>query len=122
MASAARDLHDQLRSMTSASEGSDVETVRRTAALARLSIDDDEARQLGAEFARILGAFRVLGELELEDADETAPDPAPAGAAPAGALRADEPRPSWPREVLLERAPDHTGEFYRVPKTVGGEG
>ena len=30
-------------------------------------------------------------------------------------LRADEPRPSWPRERTLGAAPDATSDAYRVP-------
>ena len=30
-------------------------------------------------------------------------------------LRPDEPRPSWPREAMLERAPDPAAGAYRVP-------
>jgi len=102
--------------MSSPSRGSDAALVRRTAALARLHVTDEEAEQLGRQFGRILEAFRVLGELELdEDEEQDAP------AAAETVLRDDEPRPSWPREALVERAPDQDGEHYRVPKTVGGD-
>jgi aspartyl-tRNA(Asn)/glutamyl-tRNA(Gln) amidotransferase subunit C len=30
-------------------------------------------------------------------------------------LRADEARPSWPREVVLEQAPDPADGAFRVP-------
>jgi len=30
-------------------------------------------------------------------------------------LRADEPRPSWPRDVVLEQAPDPSDGAFRVP-------
>jgi aspartyl-tRNA(Asn)/glutamyl-tRNA(Gln) amidotransferase subunit C len=30
-------------------------------------------------------------------------------------FRADEPRPSWPREEMLEQAPDATDDGFRVP-------
>jgi aspartyl-tRNA(Asn)/glutamyl-tRNA(Gln) amidotransferase subunit C len=30
-------------------------------------------------------------------------------------LREDVPRPSWPREVVLEQAPDATETGFRVP-------
>ena len=34
-------------------------------------------------------------------------------------LRADEPRPSWPRERILEEAPDASDEGFRVPSPGG---
>jgi aspartyl-tRNA(Asn)/glutamyl-tRNA(Gln) amidotransferase subunit C len=34
-------------------------------------------------------------------------------------LRADEPRPSWPREKILEAAPDGSDEGFRVPSPGG---
>ena len=30
-------------------------------------------------------------------------------------LRPDEPRPSWPREAVLEQAPDPVDGAFRVP-------
>ena len=30
-------------------------------------------------------------------------------------LRQDEPRPSWPRDVVLAQAPDPAGGAFRVP-------
>jgi aspartyl/glutamyl-tRNA(Asn/Gln) amidotransferase C subunit len=102
----------------------------RVARLARLSLEEHEARRLGAELARMLSHFESLAELgeslaELgESLAERGPPRAGARSAP---LRADEPAPSWPVEVPLSRAPSalregELGGFYRVPKTVGGEG
>ena len=34
-------------------------------------------------------------------------------------LRPDEPRPSWPREKILESAPDASDEGFRVPSPGG---
>ena len=42
------------------------ELVKKTAALARLRIDDQEAEALGRDFAKILEAFEDLTELEVE--------------------------------------------------------
>lgn len=93
----------------------------RVARLARLSLTDEEARTLGADLARMLAHFRSLAELT-SDGDEGFR--AGASSAP---LRADEPAPSWPAELPLSRAPrpvreGDDGGFYRVPRTVGGEG
>jgi aspartyl-tRNA(Asn)/glutamyl-tRNA(Gln) amidotransferase subunit C len=34
-------------------------------------------------------------------------------------LRADEPRPSWPRERIVEQAPDAAEGGFRVPSPGG---
>jgi len=96
------------------------DVVRRTAALARLSIDGDEAVRLGRDFERILAAFRDLATLDLTGAE---------GVERAGgddaAPRADEPAGSPPvlgTELALRAAPEREDGFFRVPKTVGGRG
>ena len=89
--------------------------VRRAAELARLELTDEEAEALGPEFGRILAAFEALARWPLpDDAPPAAPDP--------GRTRPDEPRPSLPREDLLDRAPEPRDGFFGVPKTIGGEG
>lgn len=95
----------------------DVEIVKRTAALARLEITEEEAARLGPQFRRILEAFETLAELDVEGVDATT-----RGGSDDAVLRADEPRPSLPRERLLANAPAPDGAFYSVPKTVGGDG
>jgi len=94
----------------------DADLVRATARLARLAVDDEEATRLAGEFARILSAFRVLAEAELDEADEPVGPPP----VPAARLRADEPRPSLPPEDVLAGAPRARDGFYVVPRTVEG--
>jgi aspartyl-tRNA(Asn)/glutamyl-tRNA(Gln) amidotransferase subunit C len=92
------------------------DTVRRIAALARLSIDDEEVRALGADFARILEHFESLSGLDLEGVEPTA------GATDvADVLRKDRARPSLPPDAALANAPERIGDFYSVPKTIGGD-
>jgi len=96
------------------------DVVRRTAALARLSIGGDEAARLGRDFERILAAFRDLATLDLEGAKGMER----AGGDEAG-LRPDEPAPAPPTlgtELALRAAPEREDGFFRVPKTVGGQG
>jgi aspartyl-tRNA(Asn)/glutamyl-tRNA(Gln) amidotransferase subunit C len=93
----------------------DVDTVRKVAALARLKVAPDEELRLAQQFGRILAAFHELAELDVAGAPEMA-----APVRGAAVLRADEARASLPRERLLGGAPEREGEFYRVPKTVGG--
>ncbi len=96
---------------------SDVETVRRTAALARLEITDEEAERLGPQFARILAAFRVLASLDVEGAEAMTH-----ASGEESVLRADEERPSLPVDAALSNAPRRVDDFYGVPKTIGGDG
>jgi aspartyl-tRNA(Asn)/glutamyl-tRNA(Gln) amidotransferase subunit C len=92
------------------------DTVRRIAALARLSIDEEEVRALGADFARILAHFESLAALDVEGVEPTA------GATDvADVLRKDRPRPSLPPDAVLANAPERVDDFYSVPKTVGGD-
>jgi aspartyl-tRNA(Asn)/glutamyl-tRNA(Gln) amidotransferase subunit C len=93
------------------------ETVRRIAALARLEVAPAEEAELARQFGRILEHFERLARLEL-DPGEAGADPA----RPAEQRRADEPRPGLTLEQALRAAPAREGPFYRVPKTVGGEG
>jgi aspartyl-tRNA(Asn)/glutamyl-tRNA(Gln) amidotransferase subunit C len=90
--------------------------VQAIAALARLSLTAAEERAFAQQLPGILAHLAQLEELELGDA------PAMVRASQAAStLREDQPQASLPRAELLERAPDAQGEFYSVPKTVGGE-
>jgi len=93
-----------------------IETVRRIAALARLDVGADEARELARQFERILGHFQVLARLDVAGVEEAAGPPHSADQ-----RRADLPRPSLGLEQVLAQAPARVEGFYRVPKTVGGE-
>lgn len=104
---------------SSTTPGNERELVHKTAQLARLSIGPAEEARLGAQFTRILGAFQSLSKLDVADVPETTGGPRPAEAA-FGRLRDDTPRPSFERAAALANAPQQDGEFYIVPKTVGG--
>ncbi len=95
----------------------EVEIVRRIAALARLDIGVDEAQVLGRQFASILVQFQVLAGLDVEGVE-----PMTGASGAVNVLREDVPVPSLPAEALLSRAPAREGDFYRVPLVVGGEG
>lgn len=96
--------------------GPEEELVRRTAALAQLSIDADECAQLGRDFARILASFESLASLEVSGAA-----PMVRAGGEQAELRADEPAPSLPLDAAMGAAPAREDDFYRVPRTVGGE-
>ena len=98
---------------------SEIETVEKIAALARLAIDHAEAEALAGQFARILAQFEALAKLDVEGVEPML------GGLPADAIsvveREDVPRPSFPADALLANAPARVDDFYGVPKTVGGD-
>lgn len=91
------------------------DTIRRSAALARLELSEDEVRTLVPQFTRILDAFRQLAAFPADEA------PADGDAGPHGRTRPDEPGASLPPEVQLAGAPRAVDGFYAVPRTVGGD-
>jgi aspartyl-tRNA(Asn)/glutamyl-tRNA(Gln) amidotransferase subunit C len=98
----------------------DEATVHRMAELARLDIGDEEARELGRQFASILKAFQVLSQLDLEGQIDDSTEPMVGASGMVNVLRDDVAVPCLPPEKLLAAAPARVDDFYRVPKTVGG--
>jgi aspartyl-tRNA(Asn)/glutamyl-tRNA(Gln) amidotransferase subunit C len=84
--------------------------VLHVAKLSRLRLDDAEIEKMAGELSSILGHIEKINELDLEDVEPTSHV-----VALENVLRADEPRPSWPRERVLEGAPDADDEGFRVP-------
>ncbi len=97
-------------------ESSELELVRRTAALARIDISEVEARTIAPQFARILEHFKALEEVDVEHAE-----PMTLASTQCDVTRADEVRESLSREDLLANAPNPEDGFYGVPKTIGGD-
>jgi aspartyl-tRNA(Asn)/glutamyl-tRNA(Gln) amidotransferase subunit C len=88
----------------------DREQVLHVARLARLELSDAEVERMASELSTILDHVERMNELDLEDVEPTAHV-----VALENVLRADEPRPSWPREQILEPAPDPAEGAFRVP-------
>jgi aspartyl-tRNA(Asn)/glutamyl-tRNA(Gln) amidotransferase subunit C len=88
----------------------DREQVLHVARLARLQLSDDEVDSMVGELSNILEHIERISELDLEGVPPTSHV-----VEVANALRADEPRPSLPREVILAAAPAHTDEGFLVP-------
>ncbi|HET7177819.1 MAG TPA: Asp-tRNA(Asn)/Glu-tRNA(Gln) amidotransferase subunit GatC [Solirubrobacterales bacterium] len=86
------------------------EDVLHVAKLARLRLSEEEIERMTQELSGILRHVDRIGELEL---DGVAPTSHVVGLE--NVLRADEPRPSWPRDVVLAQAPDPAGGAFRVP-------
>jgi len=86
------------------------EQVLHVARLARLRLTDDEVERMAGELSKILDYVETMNELDLEGVEPTSHV-----VDLTNVLREDVPRPSWPREVVLEQAPDATDSGFRVP-------
>ena len=88
----------------------DREQVLHVARLARLELSEEEVERMATELSNVLDHIEKISELELE------------GVAPTShvidvvnALRADEPTPSLPPEVILAAAPEPVHGGFGVP-------
>ena len=88
----------------------DREQVLHVARLARLALSDEEVDTMASELSGILEHVNRISELDLDDVA-----PMDHVVELENVLRADEPRPSWPRERMLEEAPDSDEGAFRVP-------
>ena len=88
----------------------DRDQVLHVARLARLRLSDDELDRMATELSGILGHVERISELDLDGVEPTAHV-----IELENVLRPDEPRPSWPREKVVNSAPDPAGGSFRVP-------
>jgi aspartyl-tRNA(Asn)/glutamyl-tRNA(Gln) amidotransferase subunit C len=88
----------------------DREQVLHVARLARLRLGEEEIEPLARELSAILDHVAHIGELDLDGVEPTTHV-----VEMTGALRADEPWGSLPREVALAQAPAVSGEGFSVP-------
>jgi len=86
------------------------EQVLHVAKLARLRLSEEEVERMAWELSGILDHVGRIGELGLDDVVPTSHV-----VELENVLRPDEPRPSWPREDVLEQAPDPAEGAFRVP-------
>jgi aspartyl-tRNA(Asn)/glutamyl-tRNA(Gln) amidotransferase subunit C len=86
------------------------EQVEHVAKLARLKLTDDEVERMTSELSGILDHVEHISELDLDGVEPTSHV-----IALENVLRPDEPRPSWDRDAVLERAPDPAAGSFRVP-------
>jgi len=80
------------------------------ARLARLRLSEAEVDKMAGELSGILEHVDRISELDLDGVEPTSHV-----IELENVLRADEPRPSWPREAVLEQAPDPADGAFRVP-------
>ncbi|GAB6165297.1 Asp-tRNA(Asn)/Glu-tRNA(Gln) amidotransferase subunit GatC [Thermostilla marina] len=88
--------------------------VEKVSLLARLALSDDEIDVMAGQLAKVLDYMRLL-----EEADVDGVEPLAHAADVTNVFRADEVKPSLPREKALANAPNHDGECYRVPAVLG---
>jgi aspartyl-tRNA(Asn)/glutamyl-tRNA(Gln) amidotransferase subunit C len=88
----------------------DRDQVLHVARLARLELTEPELERMAGELSGILDHVERMNELDLEDTEPTSHV-----VELENVLRPDEPRPSWPRERILEPAPDPDEGAFRVP-------
>ena len=92
----------------------DRDQVLHVARLARLRLSDAEVERMAGELSTILDHVEKIEELDLEGVEPTSHV-----VDVENVLRADEPRPSWSRERILEEAPDVAEDGFRVPSPGG---
>ena len=80
------------------------------ARLARLELTEAELEKMAGELSGILDHVERMNELDLDGVEPTTHV-----VQLENVLRADAPRPSWPREKILEPAPDPDEGSFRVP-------
>jgi aspartyl-tRNA(Asn)/glutamyl-tRNA(Gln) amidotransferase subunit C len=78
--------------------------------LARLELTEAELEKMADELSGILDHVERMNELDLDGVEPTTHV-----VQLVNVLRADTPRPSWPREKILEPAPDPDEGAFRVP-------
>jgi aspartyl-tRNA(Asn)/glutamyl-tRNA(Gln) amidotransferase subunit C len=84
--------------------------VLHVARLARLELSEEEVERFSAELSKVVEYIEKIEELDLEGVPPTSHV-----VDVTNALRPDEPRPSWPRDVMLAAAPDAADDGFRVP-------
>jgi aspartyl-tRNA(Asn)/glutamyl-tRNA(Gln) amidotransferase subunit C len=88
----------------------DRDDVLHAAGLARIGLADDEVDGFLRDLSGILEHIGRISELDLADVPPTSHP-----LALSNRFGEDVPRPSWPREEMLELAPDPADDGFRVP-------
>jgi aspartyl-tRNA(Asn)/glutamyl-tRNA(Gln) amidotransferase subunit C len=88
----------------------DRDQVLHVARLARLELTEAELEKMAGELSGILDHVERMNELDLDGVEPTTHV-----VQLENVLRPDTARPSWPREKILEPAPDPDEGAFRVP-------
>jgi aspartyl-tRNA(Asn)/glutamyl-tRNA(Gln) amidotransferase subunit C len=84
--------------------------VLHVARLARLELTDEEVDRMAGELSKVLDHIEKIRELDLEGVPPTSHV-----IDVVDVLRADEPQPSLPRDVILAAAPEPLNDGFGVP-------
>jgi aspartyl-tRNA(Asn)/glutamyl-tRNA(Gln) amidotransferase subunit C len=87
--------------------------VAKVAKLSRLALSEKELALYGDQLGRILEYFEKLKAVDTSNVE-----PMITATASGNVFREDVPRPGLSREDAFESAPDHDGEFFRVPPVI----
>ncbi|HUA45075.1 MAG TPA: Asp-tRNA(Asn)/Glu-tRNA(Gln) amidotransferase subunit GatC [Solirubrobacteraceae bacterium] len=88
----------------------DRDQVLHVARLARLDLGDQEVARMAEELSNVLDHIEKIRELDLEGVPPTSHV-----IDVVNALRADDPTPSLPRDVILAAAPEPLHDGFGVP-------
>ena len=88
----------------------DRDQVLHVARLARLELNDEEVDRMAAELSKVLDHIEAIRELDLEGVPPTSHV-----IDVVNVLRADEPEPSLPRDIVLAQAPEPLPDGFGVP-------
>jgi len=91
-----------------------IEEVEHIAQLARLKLSPEELEKYTQELAVIVEYFD-----QLKDIDTSGITPRDQFITAENVFREDKVKPSLSREQALANAPDHDGQFFKVPKVIG---
>lgn len=94
----------------------DREQVRKVAHLARLELTTEEEEKFTTQLNDILGYFEQLSELDVSDVKPTT-----RAIEVSNVLRSDVLKPYPDRALILDRAPDRDGDFFKVPKIINAD-
>ncbi len=94
----------------------DRETVENVSKLARLGLNDQEIEMYREQLSSILDNIRIL-----QEADVSGISPTVHASRLTNVMRSDNPRPSYPPEVMLANAPDQEDNSLKVNAVLEGE-
>ena len=88
----------------------DRDQVLHVARLARLELNDEEVDRMAAELSKVLDHIEAIRELDLEGVPPTSHV-----IDVVNVLRADEPEPCLPQDIVLAPAPEPLNDGFGVP-------